>query len=145
MYEPSTRIGNQPLQEKHALIGSAVTARKVCGSYAGGARAGICRAADRAIKLMYWGSGPAPLGTRTQARRPATDGAMTRWHNKQVSEEVSAWWCQTAPSVDPSNSTRSATGIATRQVRIWSAFSVAIRDCEYSMDECSPRSSLLDI
>ena len=39
------------------------------------------------MKLMYLVSVPAPTGTRVQARIPASDGAMVRWHRGQVSGE----------------------------------------------------------
>jgi len=86
------------------------------------------------------------VGTRTHARIPANDGAMAIWQSGQESEEELPWWCQTAPNVDASNSTRSAIGTTTRQIRCWSdIFDDHFMDHKPVTHKCSPESSFTTI
>lgn len=118
---PGKRIGNQPPSRETTRLNLPLWLGRVRSIYAGGARAGTCRTAERTMNSMYWVFGPSCSGTRTQLQTSAAEGAMTRWHREQASYEELAWWCQTIPNAEASNSTARAIGIATRHVRFLSA------------------------
>ena len=67
--EGGTRIGVLEQHGRHAT------------AYAGGAREGMCRMAGLGVKLVHWGSGPVPVGTRSDDAQLATgrfDGLMAQ-------------------------------------------------------------------
>lgn len=60
------------------------------------------------------------MGTRTQARMPSREGAMTRWQNGQVPGVQFTWEWQATPSVIVNTAAMSTIGTTTRQIVFWS-------------------------
>jgi hypothetical protein len=61
-------------------------AQRQGGGYAGGARAGTCRAEHRSGELKCCSSGAGPVGIRAETRSPAGAGSIAWWLKWQMGQ-----------------------------------------------------------